>query len=282
MKRTIKISARFDGVIPTGSYQNSRPGFSAEETFEIDAPKEEVDLMIQDRQRELQLICYENFESEAEKARIQKIKNDMKNFRFYESENGEYPSVTSILSYDEDFFCTDDELKQYASQGNLIDAEIRNFVKTGKWVSSKDLEGCAADRFILKKGSLQLSLEGWNFTGFLEKYPIKDLKVHEKPLFNHKWKYAGMPDLEGVYNDMATLISIKRTDHGVKPLIQDAAYARCGGMEHIKQIMVVEMKSEADGGNKQGFSKPSITTEIDKYFELFLYKRKEFTKVYGV
>ena len=280
---TLRISASFGGKIPTGSYQNSSPSFFAEETCEINDSLQDVNDYIKKRQQALQSICYSNFEAEVVKARLIKVKNDRSEFRFYKDENGEeYPSVTTILNYDKEFFVSDEELKQYAAQGNIIDAEVRNYVKTGVWTSSKDIKELTADRFIIKTGSKKLALEGWNFIGFLEKYPIKNLKSCDKPLINREWKYAGTPDLEGVYNDLPTLVSIKRTLSETDNLTQDAAYAKCKGMEHIKQIIVVPLKAEADGGNKCGYNKPAISTDIDRYFELFIYQRKEFRKVYEI
>lgn len=288
MKRKLKIEASFSGVLPTGSYANMRPGFSASMEFEQEFQTvDELNLAIESAQQELQTICYQSFEREAEKAKILKIKEDIKNFRFYKTESGEeYPSVTSITNFDKEFFVEDEDLKLYCAQGNIIDAEIRNFVKTGKWTPSSELLECTADRFILKsrktsKGKT-LSLDGWDFQAFLAKYPIKNLRSIEKPVFNDQYRYAGTPDLMGEYEGLETLVSIKRTKSKTDNFTQDSAYAKCKGMENIKQILVVEMKSEEDGGNKQGFAKPLVTTEIEKYFELFLRQRSDFKKIYGV
>lgn len=288
MKRKLTIEASFAGVLPVGAFSNMRPGFLARMEFEQEFQTEdEVSLCIETAQQELQEICYKNFELEATKAKIIKIQADLKNFRFYKIDGEKYPSVTSIAGYDKDFFnVSDEDLKIYCAQGNIIDAEIRNFIKTGVYKHSQDLLECTADRFILKSRALSsgknLSLNGWNFQGFLEKFPIKDLVSCEKPVHNKQYLYAGTPDLIGEFNGLKTLISIKRTKSETENLIQESAYSKCEGMEGIKQMMVVEMKSEADGGNKQGFSKPIVSTEIDKYFELFLMKRSEVKKIYGV
>src|SRR3990167_158039 len=289
MKTKVKIEASFSGVLPTGSYANMRPGFSASAEFEVEF-KDQAELLmnVETFQSDLQGVCYASFEREALKAKVIKIQEDLKNFRFYDTESGEkYTSVTSITSYDKTFFnVTDADLVIYAAQGNIIDAEIRNFVKTGVYKTSAELLECTADRFILKsratsKGKM-LALDGWNFRGFLEKFPISDLKSIEEPVVNKKHRYAGTPDLMGTYNGLKTLVSIKRTENEVDNLIQESAYAKCDGMEDVKQMMVVEMKAEADGGNKQGFSKPLISLDIDKYFELFLRKRSDVLKIYGV
>lgn len=282
MKKKLKISASFTGVLPTASYENVRPGFAAEEEFEFDGDNALVDDVIKTRQSELQAICYQSFEAEAEKARIIKIQRDLKNFRFYENENGEkLPSVTSILSYDKDFYCSDDDLKQLAAQGTLIDAEFKNYVLTGVYTSSDKLPNCAAERFIIKRGKKQLALEGWNIQGFLEKYPLKNISVGV-PVFNSDWKYGGTPDILCEYEGIKTIADIKRTASETDNFMQMAAYCKCKGLESIKQMMIIPIKPEADGGNKQGFSKAVLSENIDKYFELFIFKRKEFTKLYGI
>ena len=284
MKRKIRLEASFSGVLPTGSYANMRPSFLASMEYEQDfQTDEEMNLAIETGQQELQSICYQNFESEAQKAKILKIKEDLKNFRFYPSPLGDenWPSLTSFLFYDKDFInVTDDELRQFAAQGNIYDWEIKNFIRTGKWVDSKDAIELVADRHIIRNGSKQLSLESCKFREFIEKFPINELRVHDEPLFNKELKYGCTPDLEGVYNGLPTMIEIKRTKDLADNFKQLAGQAKC--LPHIKQLMVIEFKSEEDGGNKQGFSKPSTTLEMDRYYELVKYKRNEFTKIYGI
>src|SRR3990167_5854888 len=127
-----------------------------------------------------------------------------------------------------------------------------------------------------------LALSGWNFKGFLEKYPIQELKSMETVVYSKKHRIAGTPDLLGKYNGLKTLVSIKRTKSEIDNFIQEAGYSLCDGLEDVEQFMVVEMKAEEDGGNKQGFSKPVLTTDVQRYQELFLRKRSEFLKIYGV
>lgn len=288
MKRKIKVEASYSGVLPVASYSNLRPGFLASMEFEQEFQTEdEVQLAIEGAQQKLNEICYTAFENEALKAKVIKIQDDLKGFRFHETPEGDkFPSVTSVCNYDKDFFVGDEDLKIYAAQGNIIDLEIRNFVRSGEWRDSKDLLECTADRFILKNKALSsgkmLALSGWNFKGFLEKYPIENLVSMDKVFFSHKHKIAGTPDLLGKYNGLKTLVSIKRTKSETDNLIQEAGYSLCEGLEDVEQFMVVEMKAEEDGGNKQGFSKPILTTEIARYRELFLRKRQEVFKIYGV
>ena len=104
----------------------------------------------------------------------------------------------------------------------------------------------------------------------------------EEIVYSKKHRIAGTPDLLGKYNWLKTLVSIKRTKSEIDNFIQEAGYSLCEGLEDDEQFMVIEMKAEEDGGNKQGYSKPTITTDVAKYRELFLRKRSEVLKIYGV
>ena len=260
--------------------------------FEADfANQDEVNMAVETAQQELQGVCYRNFEAEATKALVIKVQQDLKGFRFYTADSGEkYPSVTSITGYDKEFWVKEADLPIYCAQGNIYDAEIRNFVKTGVFKPSSELLECTADRYILKnritEAGKHLSMEPCAFVAFLEKYPIQDLVSIEEPVFNDDKRFAGTPDLLGTYNGLKTLVSIKRTKSPTDNFIQEAGYSLCKNkkvdLTDVKQFMVVEMKHEEDGGNKQGFSKPSVTTEVERYRELFLRKRSDFFKIYGV
>lgn len=278
MLKKIRVEASFSGVLPTGSYANSRPGFMASMEWEEDFKDDDVrKFAIESAQQELQSICYLNFQSEANRARVLKIQDDRKDFRFYTLPNGEeVPSVTSILNYDTDFLMDEGELKQYASQGNVIHAQVAEFIKSGVWKSPQEIEGIAPDLFILKSGNLKLSLDGWDFQAFLKKYPMEKLENAEV-VTNEKERYAGTPDGYSVVGGINTIFDIKRTPEKVKNFCQMAAYAKASGRD-IKQMIIIPLNDKTD----QGFSKPIISSDIDKYFELFLYKRRDFKKVYGI
>lgn len=275
MKHKIKVSSGFQGVIPTGSFQNSRPSFNAEVEFEVDT-KEEVSLAVETMQEELYQICREKFNNVAEQEKIVKIKNDRKDFRFYQSPVGELPSVTSILNYDSDFLIPDDELKQYGSQGSIIHAQVADYITTGVWHKPQEIEGTTADLFILKSGSLSLSLDGWDFQSFLKKHPIENLSNGTVVINEHE-RYAGLPDGFGLVGGVLTIFDIKRTPEKTKNFMQMAAYAKASGKD-IKQMMIIPLNDKTE----QGFSKPIISTDINKYYELFQFKRKEFRKIYGI
>lgn len=287
MLRKIKVESSFSGVLPTGAWANMRPGFSASMEYEADFKDQaEVNMAVELAQQELQGVCYSNFEAEAIKAKVMKVKEDLKSFRFHDIDGEQFPSVSTVSSYDKVFYVKEEDLPLYCAQGNVIDAEIRNFIRTGVWTDSKDLLECTADRFILKnritESGKHLSMEPCKFREFLAKFPIENLVSIENVRSSKKHRIAGTPDLIGTYNGLKTLVSIKRTKSEIDNFIQEAGYSLCDGMEDIQQFMVIEMKVEEDGGNKQGFSKPTITQDVARYQELFLRKRQEVLKIYGV
>jgi len=282
MKRIITIAASFSGKISVGQYENSQPFFSASEVSEMDFDTpEKADQYIKERQDQLQAICSGNFEAEALKAKINKIKADRKDFRWYAGLEGDYPSVTSILGYDSTFFASDEELREYAAQWNIIHAQVAEYIKTGEWKDANKVDGLGADLFIIKTGKLGLSLDGWDFLGLCKKFKVTNL-TNGTPVVSEKHKYGGLPDIPTCLVDgVKTLADIKRTVDKTKNLIQMSAYEmarREMGQEPNEQIAIFPLNDKTE----RGFSTPVATKEIEKYFDMFLYKRREFAKVYSI
>lgn len=277
----VKVSAGFSGKIPTGSFQNSAPSFFAEIEFDSDLRGEALERDIDATQKRLHAIAYQNFHVVAEAAKVEKIKTDLKGFRFYPTAFGEYPSVTTIIDPDYKPFVGEDELAIATAEGNICHARAAHFIKTGQWVDPKALEGVAADLLLLKGRFLDV----WDFPAMLKKFPMTNLK-NGRTIYNHKHRYAGTNDGECLYplggdkdaELVPTLFDFKRTVDKNKNFIQCAAYASCEGMEHIKQLMLIQTNTDT----QQGYSKPIITQAVDRYFECFLEKRKQFQSTYGV
>lgn len=278
----IKVSASFTGVISRGAFENSRPGFAVDLEFEL-PPDVDPLVLINERQKLLQDICYSNFKACEEQAIIERVNRERLDIRFYtDSEGKKVPSVTSIIGFDADMYCTPEALAQYAAQSNICHAQVEHYISTGEWKEAKDTPGTWADIVIVKKGQLALDTEGWSFPDFLKKYPIKDLK-NAKSSINETHKYGGTPDFEGIadfkgVDPLPSLCDVKRTVDKVKNFKQIAAYCKMKGNEHIKQMIIVPLNNKTD----QGFSKPIVETRIDQYFEMFLKDREAFKKRFGV
>jgi hypothetical protein len=275
----IKVSSSFSGKIPTGSFQNSAPGFHAEVELETGLEGEALEREIDSIQKSLHGLCYQNFKIVADAARVEKIKSDLKSFRFYPTPYGDFPSVTTIIDPDFKAFVGEDELKVAISEGNICHARAAHYIKTGQWVDVKELEGIAPDLLVCK-GKF---LDAWDFPGFLKKYPLTDMK-NGVLVVNQEHRYAGTPDGEGLYplggekgaDVVPTIFDFKRTPDKEKNFIQMAAYAKC--LPHIKQMMIIPTNPD----NQQGFQKPILSSGIDKFFEVFIQRRKDFLATYGI
>ena len=279
----IKIPAGFTGVIATGSYQNARPNYAAEVEFEIDRKVEvgvvdnEVLDFIDKYQKALQEVCYRNFKQDEQTQTIERIQRERQDFRMY----GNFPSVTSILNWDADFWVTAIELQQYASQGGLVHAQVAEYIETGEWKPVEKINGTWSDLVIIKKGGLRLPISGWSFPDFLKKYPVEKM-VCGKPIVSNKHKFGGTPDIRVCYyEDKKTLADVKRTPQKLKDFKQIAAYIIAeeeNGESPYEQMMIIVLNDKT----KQGFSKPIVSTEIDQYKQMFLKDRENFKKRYGI
>ncbi len=281
----IKVSSGFTGVISTGNFQNARPSYNAEVEYDFDigrtepATPEQIQEEIKKVQQDLQKICYANFKQDEQTQTIERINRERKDIRFYDG----FPSVTSIIGWDADFFVSPEDLAQYASQGNLTHAQVAHFIKTGKWVEPKEIEGTWADIVILKKGKLQLPLGGWGFQAFLKAYPLEKM-VNGEVVRSTKHKFAGLPDVPCMYKEKKTLADVKRTANKLKNFKQMSAYILAdeeNGASPYEQMMIIPLNSKT----KQGFSKPIICEGRDKikqYQNMFLRDRENFKKRFGV
>jgi hypothetical protein len=302
MKRTIEISASFTGTIPTGNYENEKPMFHAKETLDLDqdfmADQVEnihtfVNDLIIERQKQLHEICYAQFKRHAEVSFQERLAKTYRNIRFYDGKDGvKYPSVTSIINWDKDFYLPPDELKQYASRGTIIHKQVEIFLQTGEWKEPKDIPEIYPDLVIVKRGNLGLAYDDVSFQGFYKDYPFKVIGL-EDTLLNHDLKYGGRRDIkcviesenkgkwekvEGVLFDVPTILDVKTgtsldKTSGFK---QQTAYWNCD--DEVQQVGLIHLTKD----NKCGYAKPSLLQDKEKYWHLFLKDLENFNNRYGL
>lgn len=292
MKKSIEIVASFTGKISTGPFENAAPFYSLKEILQLEDGDQITDEEITARQKQLHGYCYGQFQAQEQSARIERVQREYQNIRFYEvAEGKKYPSVTSILNWDADFTIPADQLAQYASRGSIIHKQVEIFLSTGEWKEPKNIPDIYPDLVIVKQGSLNLQVDDVDFRGFYKEYPFKVISL-EQTVINHDHKYAGRQDIkcviesankgkwdkvEGVVFDVPTILDVKSgTVDKTKFLKQLTAYAKCDG--EVKQIGVIPLNN----GTQQGFSKPIIEADTNKYWALFLKDRENFQKRYAV
>jgi len=216
---------------------------------------------------------------------------ERKDLRFYDIEGSKYPSVTSIIGWDKDFYISPEALLQHAARGSVIDKQVETYLNTGAWKEPKDIPEIYPEMVVLKKGSLGLEIDNVNFIDFYKAFPFKVINQQEVCI-NKEHQYAGRREIlctiesenkggwakiEGCLFDVPTLLDLKATTGLDKNYVmkQNTAYAKCD--ESIKQIGVIHLKKD----NKCGYAKPVIETTLDKYWSLFLNDRKNFRYRFG-
>lgn len=272
-KQSTEIVSSYTGTISTSRFENAKPFFSIKETW-TDADEE----FVQQRQKLLHGLCYERF-AECEKREVaDRVKEQFKHLRFYQINNEQFPSVTSIIGWDTDFFIPQDQLIEYAARGTIIHKQVEIYLKTKEWVAPENIPEVYPEYVILKKGSLGLTLDGYDFQAFYEKHPFEVLKT-ETQVFNLEYRYAGRADIKGIFDGKVSILDIKTGSINEESCFKQlAAYARADGNEDVEQMVIIPLNSTT----KQGYSKPKVETDIDKYFELFKRDRKLFKQRFSL
>jgi hypothetical protein len=272
MRKEVEISASYTGKISTGKWENLSPFFSIKETWQ-----NVTDEDIQNRQKVLHDMCESKFNEVDQQATVAKILQERQDLRFYDYKGLKLPSVTSIIGWDEDMYVTPNQLIQYAARGTAIHKQCEIFLKTGQWLEVKDIPEVYAEYVIVTKGDMNLKFDDVNFRAFYSAHKF-DVVQLEQVVYNLDYRYAGRTDIVGTFEGKKSLLDIKTgtTINREKAFKQMSAYAK--SLEGIEQIVVIHLNN----GTKQGFSKPIVSDEIEKYFQLFLRDRESFKQRFGV
>jgi len=280
-KRTIEITASVSAVIPTGNYENFKPMYSVKEIVNVNGNADEI---ISQRTDELRSLLTQKLNEDYERMKIERIKLQRQDIRFYQRGNKQYPSVTSIINAIEPIIYDPDKLKQYASRGNIIHTQIAHFFKTGNWENDIDkIPNTKLDKLIVTQGSLKLKWDDVSFMNFWEKFS-KDIEVisSESEVYNDEYLYAGTLDLLCKYKGKLTVLDFKTTSEYDNAKLdkyfrQTSAYAKCLS-EKIEQMAIVPLKNTV----KQGYGEPYIEEDVEGYFMKFLQDRTAFKEIYGI
>ena len=189
----------------------------------------------------------------------------MKHLRFYEKDEVKYPSVTSIISPEP---YTGNPI--YGTIGNILHRALANYIakdeiKVNVTPEEKD----------------QLIANNIN----IDDYVIEWIKYNkdfifgksEQQVFNTTDIYAGTYDADGLYAGVKCLYDLKSGNMAKgsmdKAFMQLAAYSRC--VPGIKRLVIIPC-------NPRSKQDPLISDDIDKYYSLFMTKRKAFKEKFGI
>lgn len=288
MKKDITVGATVGGVFGTGAFENLRVNFDFSVTYKdvesdgfMDFPQDL--LSVKEANKKAYQELYRQLEFAEEQAKQKAIAKFHKSIRWYDAGNGlKYPSVTSVIDFANpiEWFVDDLKKRGLASRGMVVDHVLQEFIKTGKWVEPEKLPECIRHIGIMKDAGYDI--DGFNLPAFVEKYKVKFTSGHQK-VVNQEHAYAGQPDCECIFTaiDSALVLPDLKcfspdAKSKLRTLKQTAAYAKCGSKATKIGIIPVHAKTA------QGYSKPIITDEIEKYFALFLEDRKVFKDTFGI
>jgi len=302
MKKDITVGAKVGGVFGTGAFENLRVAFDFSVTYKDveDLPGKQFlkDLAeAQEANQKAYQELYKQMEFAEEQAKQKAIAKFHKNIRWYDAGNGlKYPSVTSVIDFANpiEWFVDDLKKRGLAARGMVVDHVLQAFIKdslskkpTGKFIEPEKLPECIRHLAIMKDAGYDI--DGFNLPAFVEKFKVKFTAGH-RIVVNHKDGYAGQPDCECTFDGgPVTLADLKCFNPDAKgklrTLKQTAAYAMAVPVVYTnhptfiyEKIAIIPIHGKA----AQGYSKPVITDEIEKYFALFLEDRKVFKDTFGI
>ena len=278
--KNVTISDEIGGIFSTDAeFDNERHRLSISITYNDNIAGIDID---KKRQQLADLLKSELADREY-KSYLKYIQKLRKDIRWTEIDGELYPHVTSILNTINpvDFHMDQDKLNAYAARGNVLDFILQKYVETGEWIDVKDFPETWKHLKQMKVHKLEMSgdLPAW-----VEKYkPV--FKEGHKKVTNKKYKYIGEPDIAyGLLNDIPTLFDLKNRSsiskmEKVKIFKQMAAYSKADNIDNkIEQLCMIIINDTT----KRGYSEPVTTTEIDKYFDLFLADLYEFKEMFKI
>jgi hypothetical protein len=268
--RIKELHAGLSGTIPLANYENLKPSFNI--TIEPEEGETAEDCFLK-----LKKILREQFDSEANQARIDFLEKQYRNIRFREKNGRKYPSVTSITGFDKDWKISDDELRQYASRGTVVHRLIEEYIKTGKWVEPETLSELKEDLIILVTGSLKLSWKDCSYEKFFQECG-KDFEFikTEVEVFNDEVCYSGRFDALVKYKGKLSIADWKTGNSFCHS--QTAAYA-VAYKDRVDNLIICPVGSCP---NKTGYFKPNITEDIKGNYQKFLKDRAKFRQRFGI
>ncbi|MHC4890742.1 MAG: hypothetical protein ACYTEO_14910 [Planctomycetota bacterium] len=264
-----EITVGLSGVIPTASFENLRPHYSitVQPTGRQQDPKKIFDLLEDKLHKRFSLI--EN------RAKVDLIERQYSYIRFREKGGHKYPSVTSILTWSTIWKISDDELKQYAARGTVIDKLVELYFQTGKWKDPHKIAELKEEVSILLGGSKGFHWNDCTHEKFFAKYKKRiNIKKMKPVIYNDEHLYSGEIDFVGDFDGKRSVMDVKTGAYDMRQL---AAYAVCE--KGIEQLVVLPVKPT---DNITGCKMPVICDTINSKFKEFLKARGKFRERFGI
>jgi hypothetical protein len=268
------------GVIAKAAYENLRPSYS----FTAELDKEDN---VEDVLKHLKGIVDNQFELDEYTAKVSLVEKQFANMRLYPVNGFKYPSITSVLGWDKDWYISEGELSQYGAIGTIIhkvfEDAIINYQKTGEliWKEPEEFPELQKEISMVRGGSLQLDWNDYSYKTFGNEYIPKLGKIcaMEETVANDEIKTAGTLDILAPFGDKLSIIDLKSGAYDFRQL---AFYGNTWSVLNGKDVeqMVIFPLGKTD--NKSGYKKPIINTDIAGEWKEMLKARETFKKRFGI
>lgn len=282
------IGIQVTGVISTASYENWKPGFSMTMDAEGLTAKQVRELMMQAK-TELK----EQFKLEKNNCKAEVIEEKWDNIGFSEKDNLKYVWISSVLGWDVVWRIPDFELVQYGSRGTIGHEMAHDYVRKymewllkipekqkeepTTWMNPEEVKSLERHVAILLNGSLKLHWDDLSVKKFMEEHVKKIAKPEiEITVWNDEHLYMGRADMFCDWDKIPSVVDYK-CGANAGDFRQLAAEAVC--RKGIKQMVICPV---GPTDNKIGWKKPKISTDIAGEFKLFVKKRHQFRKQFGI
>ena len=268
MARTYELNYGNKATVNLGDYENESPMYNQKLIITID---DGIEINIAEEFEEMRQVVDEQLRLNVAKIRQRKLSTDLKDLRFYEYEGKRYPSVTSIISLGEKLDIPNLEL--YGRRGEILHRIFARTITDGKyvWDVTKEEEQALA----LIGG---ISEKDFGFKELLTNDRF-DFRLSEVEVYNVEHLYAGRFDAEGFDGQLKVIFDLKsgsmNKEAMTRAFMQLAAYAHC--REGIQALIILPVSPKTK-------KEPIIATnsEMERYWQMFLAKRREFKEKFGL
>lgn len=288
------IDVGMTGTIATASYENWKPAFYMRIDTEGMTTKEREEVF-KEAKEELR----KQFRLEKNNCKAEVISERFENIGFSERNGLKYVWITSVLGYDIVWRIPEFELTQYGSRGTIVHEIAHDYIRKIDKVRKEDFSKGEITEWkellkrieimnpeqekalehhvaILLKGNLGLHWNDCSVIKFLEAYADKITNPEiEVTVWNDEHLYTGRMDMFCGWEGIPTIVDYKC---GVtSDFRQLAAGAVC--RPEIRQMVIAPV---GPTDNKAGYMKPKISTDIAGEFKLYVKKRHQFRKLFGI
>lgn len=277
-----EITYSKSGVISKAAYENLRPSYSF--TAELDDGEK-----VEEALKHIKEIIDGQFALDEYQAKVDLIEKQYQSLRLYDFNGTKYPSITSILGWEKEWWIPEGELSQYRSMGTIIHAVFEDAIMTFQkskeliWKEPEEFPKLKDDIAIVKTGNLELDWNDYSYKTFGEKFipELGEVLAIEHTVINDEIKTAGTLDLIAPFgkDQKLSIIDLKTGDYDWRQL---AFYGNTWSVLNKREIeqMVIFPLGRTD--NKCGYKKPITNDDIPGEWKEMLKARETFKKRFGI